>query len=175
MSTAVPVRKRTSAPSSWLLLFVAYESADGPAAIELSPLHIQKGMFLFSQAANLPTEQSYTFRAEASGPLSPELCADVDRLAARNLLSAHKVPGIHYWFYKTTDEAKARAAEMARQKGVRRCVPFVEVIRGLLQQLSLSQLVSGICAAYPAYSIAAVAPDLLPMAHRPPARKGPRC
>ncbi|MBI4492258.1 MAG: hypothetical protein HY690_05640 [Chloroflexi bacterium] len=150
-------------PSSWLLLYLAYESPDGEPAPEMSPIQIQKGLFLLWQAARLPSDQAYAFRADAYGPLSPQIYQDMDLLADTHLVHARKDPRVEWSYYKATDKAKALAMEIVEEEHqAQRYLPYIEVVRGLIRQLSFRELVSGISAAYPEYSVATVAPDLLP-------------
>jgi uncharacterized protein YwgA len=80
----------------WLLLYAAYEGApDG-----LDPIRFQKGLFLFSQRAQVPTRSKYTFKPYDYGPMSTGIYSDLDRLVDDGLLERVPVRGKRWARYK---------------------------------------------------------------------------
>lgn len=147
----------------WLILFFGYqppgELAPPP---ELDPLRVQKGLFLLDQVAVLPEDEAYDFKAHDYGPVSPQIYGDIDNLIAAHLLRQSKPgPNERYWYSQATDIGRTAANDLA-QKADPRHLLYLEVIRSLLNELQFNEIVSGIYAAYPDYSVATTAPDLLP-------------
>jgi uncharacterized protein YwgA len=73
----------------WLMLLISYEGA--PRGLD--PVRLQKGMFLFSQEADVPERERYEFRPYNYGPMSRKIYDDVDALVASGLVEKTPVEG----------------------------------------------------------------------------------
>jgi hypothetical protein len=103
----------------WTLLVIA--AADGRA---LSPVQLQKVLFLLGKDLGLDGGGYYNFHAYDYGPFDVDVYRDAERLAARGLVT------IEHGAYKTftiTGAGKAKAAEVG--------VALNEPARGFVREL----------------------------------------
>ena len=146
----------------WLILFAGYVPAGTTEPPEMTPLELQKGLFLLWQVVPLSGAEAYDFQAYDWGPVAPAIYADTDGLVQAHLLAKTRVaPTGRYSYFRVTRTGQATAAILAKRVRPSHLL-YLEVIRGLLKQLRFDQIVSGIYAAYPDWAVATLAPDLLP-------------
>jgi hypothetical protein len=146
----------------WLVLFAGYQPPDGTDPPEISPLELQKGLFLLRQVAELSGDEVYDFEPYDYGPVSPEIYSDTRQVMAARLLHRSAAgPSCRFSYYRATHAGREVASELAREVNPQDLL-YLEVIRSLLKELSFSEVVSAIYAAYPDYSVATTASDLLP-------------
>jgi hypothetical protein len=121
---------------------------------------MQKGLFLLWQVAALPHDEAYDFKPYDYGPVAPEIYSDTSFLLDAHLLRQTRQEA-KFAYYRATSAGREAAADLA--EGVNpRSLLQLEVIRSLLTELQFDQVVSAIYAAYPEYSVATIASDLLP-------------
>ncbi len=147
----------------WLVLFTGYVPPGAAEPPELSPVELQKGLFVLRHAVPLKDEEAYEFQAYDWGPVSAAIYDDIEELIATHLLRRTRPGSLtrRYYYYQATPIGQRVAAELAQTAGEDSLL-CLEVIRSLLKELQFRQIVSAIYAAYPEYSVATTAPDLLP-------------
>jgi hypothetical protein len=146
----------------WFILFAGYVAPGTTEPPELSPVEIQKGLFLLQQVAALSNAEAYDYQAYDWGPVAPEIYTDTNELLKTHLLAkSSQGPFGRFWYYQATPTGRQVAGYLAEDVRPDHLL-YVEVIRTLLKQLKFDQIVSGIYAAYPEWAVATAAPDLLP-------------
>jgi len=95
----------------WLMLLISYEGA--PQGLD--PVRIQKGMFLFSQEADVPRAERYDFGPYHYGPMSRQIYDDVDALVASGLVEPAPVEGQSWSRFKPTPRGIEHGRELLRQ------------------------------------------------------------
>jgi uncharacterized protein YwgA len=83
----------------WLMLLISYEGA--PRGLD--PVRLQKGMFLFSQEADVPSAETYVFRPYDYGPMSWQVYSDIDALVDAGLVERIPVEGQSWSRFRPTD------------------------------------------------------------------------
>jgi hypothetical protein len=148
-------------PIQYLELFLGYVSP-GESPRELSDLQIQTGLFLLSQTLPLDQDQAFPFRAYWCGPVSPALFEALRSLESKGLVRARPDAQKKLSWYRPTKLGRERAAALANTAEAREILTHVDVLRGLLLQLSLKQIIIALGAGYPDYSLAPPEPGSAP-------------
>jgi uncharacterized protein YwgA len=135
----------------WLLLYFALKGGSSG----LDPVRIQKGMFLFAQEANVPENERYTFRAYSYGPMSPQVYADIDALAAEGLIRGEPVPGYTWKQYKITATGRDTARSLLDDIDKAAARKLFEIKQEVVSR-TFNQLLRYVYERYPAYATKSV-------------------
>lgn len=127
---------------SWALLAIA--SAEGKP---LSPVQLQKSLFLFGRNAPEVPANFYEFEPYHYGPFSKQVYSDTQELA--RLGHVEFVQGRGGWAEYRATPAGLRAADVAAQQAPPRAVEYLRSVVAWTRTLSFRDLVSSIYQAYP--------------------------
>ncbi len=138
----------------WLLLYTSLPVEGN--VVELDPIRIMKGMFLFTMAVekqgktgDIPT---YDFEPYLYGPCAFEIYADLDSLVSEGLLEREEPPFGRTWpIYRPTELGKARAKELQGQAPAE-VVPQMANLKSEVVSLSFNQLLRRVYAEHPKYA-----------------------
>ncbi len=129
----------------WLLLALA--SAGG----EVSPVQIQKSMFLMSvEAADFVGADFYEFVPYNYGPFNAEIYHDLERLAAEGFVAIEGPPYRRWRAYSATPRGAQRAGQ-TRDGLDGRVAEFLDRVVAWVRDRSFSELLRAIYARYPEY------------------------
>jgi hypothetical protein len=139
----------------WLLILCAYKGA--PAGLD--PVRLQKGMFLFSRAAELPETERYEFRAYDYGPMSPKIYSDLDALVAEELLEPCAVSGKRWSRFVATDEGRRTAEALLTgltHDGEKARAHGLYEIKQRIANISFNDLLADVYTEYPEMAVNSV-------------------
>ncbi len=131
--------------ADWALLTIA--AADGQP---LSPVQLQKSLFLFEQAYSTEMKDCrYDFGAYDYGPFAVAVYHDAERHACDGLVVITKAPG-GWSQYAATPTGLARANELARG-APEAPLKYLRNVVAWASQLSFQQLVRAVYERFPEY------------------------
>ena len=111
--TLIGGKRRMSERKDWLIVALS-ESPTG----QLSPVQIQKAMFLFKEGAgsHFDQEQFYNFSAYHFGPFSPDIYYDLEALERRGLVQIERSDTGKRQAYTITAQGKAAAEQIKAEQ-----------------------------------------------------------
>ena len=129
----------------WALLAIAAAGEKG-----LSPVQLQKSLFLLEKESDLSECAFYDFALYSYGPFDPDVFRDAEELAVDELVSIRPVPGRRWSTFHITEGGKERATalEKCATSHVLECMKRAVA---WTQARSFTQLVKGIYERFPAY------------------------
>lgn len=128
-------------PKDWTLLVIA--AADGR---EVSPVQLQKALFLLARRLPLPAESSYQFDAYDYGPFCQTIYSDAEALAREGLVAIEH--GLPYRRYMATPAGREEAGRLRAQLDTR-ASNYLDEVASFVRRLSFKQLVEAIYAEFP--------------------------
>lgn len=135
----------------WLVLLLAYEGApDG-----LHPVRVQKSLFLLAQDVELGLDagETYEFVPYNYGPMSKQIYADLDELAADGLIRRVPVEGQTWTLFQATPRGLHTAQQLVDAM-TERDIPIARKlfeIKQLVAGMTFAQLVEYVYDLYPAF------------------------
>lgn len=137
-------------PSDWLLAYLSLPLGDNEQ-VELDPIRIQKGLFLFAMEGRTPPEELYEFVPYNYGACSFQIYGDLDRLVKEGLVDRRQDITDPWPRYRLTVEGKARAEELVRTADQRKLRQLKE-LKEWLSQRGFLALLKEIYRKYPYYA-----------------------
>jgi uncharacterized protein len=134
----------------WLLMALAHREGE-----PLTPVQIQKAMFLMSVEARPLVGQFYEFIPYNYGPFDARVYHDLDSLAREGLVTTMPFAGRNWKLYAVTPAGLTKAAHSKRSAD-ERGVAYLEKVVDWVSSLSFPQLVRAIYAKYPEYKVNSV-------------------
>lgn len=128
-------------PKDWTLLVIA--AAGGRA---LSPVQLQKALFLIGEKLVLPPSDRYEFEPYDYGPFCARVYSDAEQLERDGFVEIGY--GRPYRLYCATPEGIDRADSLRKQLESRERAYLDEVV-SFVRRLTFKQLVEAVYAAYP--------------------------
>ncbi|MGH8542978.1 MAG: hypothetical protein ACREX3_04940 [Gammaproteobacteria bacterium] len=138
----------------WTLLALA--AAEGKP---LSPVQLQKSLFLLGQRFNEDLNEFYTFDAYDYGPFCKQIYQDGRELSDEGL--AHIQIG-RWKQYAATSEGLERAAKLRQDDSISEAVKYLQLAVDWTRRLSFQDLVRSIYASFPEYRTNSVFKDPTP-------------
>lgn len=126
----------------WALLALYY--ADKP----LTPVQIQKILFLFGQAQGLGERAKYQFKPWDYGPYSPKIYSDLETAAYE--FDLVEITEGKVRTYKLTPEGEAAAEKLDSQADAE-LKDYLEKVTEWAKNLSFAQIVKAVYDAFPEY------------------------
>lgn len=131
----------------WLLLALS-AAPDG----WMSPVQIQKTMFLFGQeAGDALGDDYYIFRPYRYGPFDAAIYRDIEYLESRDLVRIERLNGRAIRRFVITSEGCMEARE-GRREGEEKLRDHLVSLVGWVKRQSFSDLLRNVCARYPQYA-----------------------
>ncbi len=128
-------------PKDWNLLVIA--AAGGR---DVSPVQLQKALFLLGKKLPLPPESRYDFEAYDYGPFCSAVYTDAEQLEREGLVVIEH--GGSYRRYIATPEGREQADRLRARLEARARTYLGEVV-AFVRRLSFKQLVEAIYAEFP--------------------------
>jgi hypothetical protein len=138
-------RIRVDERKHWVLLVL--DAAQGEP---LSPVQLQKSLFLVSRKIGLPRDY-YRFRPYDYGPFDPEVYRDAEALEAEGLLAISPSQNLKWRLYAITLKG-AKVAEDIKTGVPSAALAVVTSVVSHVTALSFNDLVQEIYREYPEYS-----------------------
>ncbi len=129
----------------WNLLVIA--AAEGHP---LSPVQLQKCLFILGKEAGLDSRNYYEFIAYNYGPFCGEVYDDARELSEEGFVKIRPVPGQGWSEYSATPDG-IRKAKQLRRKLDKGLSGFIKSLVNWARELSFNNLVRAIYAKYPEY------------------------
>lgn len=138
---------------SWTLLALA--AAKGKT---LSPVQLQKTLFLVGKRFEDELDEFYTFRAYDYGPFSKDIYSDARQLAAEGMVAISEAPWGRWSEYAATEAGLSEVERVADD------VPdevrdYIDRVVEWARSLSFQQLLRAVYAKYPDYQDKSVFKD----------------
>ena len=130
----------------WLLLYCATKPSQS-----LSPLQIQKGLFLFAMEAGAPEDERYEFTPYNYGPCSMEIYGDVRALADDGLLSESPAPATGYSLHSLTPKG-VEAADRLKAGANPGLLQGLAKAKTFVTERYFQQLLRDVYSKYPTYA-----------------------
>ena len=135
----------------WLVLLLAYKGA--PEG--LHPVRVQKSLFLLAQDDELGLDagEAYEFVPYNYGPMSKQIYADLDELAAEGLIRRVPVEGQSWTLFQATPRGLQTAQQLVDAMA-ERDLPIARKlfeIKKLVAGMTFAQLVEYVYDRYPAF------------------------
>ncbi|MEI8061338.1 MAG: hypothetical protein WCG99_03545 [Candidatus Berkelbacteria bacterium] len=121
----------------------------------LSPVQLQKSVFLIQQSIPSQSKEKYAFAPYNYGPFDKHIYLDADELSSNGLVSKERCPDRSWQKYCVTDEGKTSAKAVASAED-EKIVRFVGKIVSWVQSLTFEQLLASVYKKYPEYKINSV-------------------
>ena len=144
--TLIGGKRRMSERKDWLIVALS-ESPTG----QLSPVQIQKAMFLFKEGAgsHFDQEQFYNFSAYHFGPFSPDIYYDLEALERRGLVQIERSDTGKRQAYTITAQGKAAAEQIKAEQ--HRASSYLGNLTRWVQRKSFPALLRYIYRRWPQY------------------------
>lgn len=133
----------------WLLLYLSPTALGLDENRPLTPVQIQKGMFLLTMRGR--NERLYEFEPYHWGPFSSEIYDDLRILEVQGLVAAEEIPFQNWKAYTSTESGTERAIEIASVLG-NRVVEWVASTRSWVTARSFTRLLQDVYSFYPNYA-----------------------
>ena len=144
--------KSMTSRRDWLLAAVS----NGQDAGGLSPVQVQKIMFLFKQGAGkLLTNDYYIFEPYNYGPFCATIYRDLDDLITDGKVAEDRMPDRRWSLYQITVEGKSEAEKILASDD-EPLIGFLEQTVRWVQEKSFPELLRAIYKKFPAYKINSV-------------------
>lgn len=138
----------------WLLLLIACDAAPGG----LDGNYVHTGMCAFSEEAPIADVARYPFRPGLVGPISEQICADMDWLEQTGYIERVRVRGWAGPRIHTTPAGFERAEELlviARRRQAR-AVGLLLALKREMLSMGMTVWMAWVCRRYPHYAERAI-------------------
>ncbi len=135
----------------WMLLLIAEAGEQG-----LSPVQLQKGLFLLGQEHSKWTgDDYYSFEPYNYGPFDRSVYLDADELEEASLIEAKRSPGRHWPTYAPTAKGFSNAKDLATETPPE-AAAWIDDTIAWMRRYGFSGLVRAIYEKYPDYKVNSV-------------------
>jgi hypothetical protein len=134
----------------WTLLAISFGGEAG-----LSPVQLQKSLFLLGRELPEDLGEFYTFVAHNYGPFSKAIYHDAELLAGQGLVAISSAPWQSYPVYRVTGSGAARAEALVQSAGPA-AAGYLRTVVKWARSRSFAELVSAIYAKYPEFRVNSV-------------------
>jgi uncharacterized protein YwgA len=118
----------------------------------VSPLQLQRGLFLFQELTKGPLSSFYSFSPYNQGPFDSAIYRDVEALAESGLVVIREAKGRHWQVFSATEKG-LQQARIAESELSSRTMNLLGQTMSWIQKQSISKIFRGVPAHFPSAAL----------------------